>query len=673
MKNISLDKSRKIFPMILMIIGLAVMAVQLGTRQNIVALASLIYCCVMSAVIFLSLIIKKKVYAHMVYGYAFVGLGLLIFHIIWGADAGFGAFCSGLTGWSSAENPLFAGEGSILTRLAGNLLLGLPAIASLLGLYFVAKKSGMKSGVKTAVSAALSVLLMASSVLSVLTGNLRTKPVTERLWKGHDDYLDSIDKNTQGKPNVLIILMDDMGYGDTSLNGAIYDTPNMDSIGENGLNFENFYSGYSVCSPSRFAALTGRQPYRGYADNVIYPTVSTVSPFAQTRVYNSFEMGNNVDGMLGDEITIAEVFQQAGYATGAFGKWHLGDYGEYLPTNQGFDYFYGSHHVNDMKPFYHVAEENGEYTIVHGTEEMKDENGKKDQSKLTEWIHDEITTWITDTVTNSDEPFFAYYATPWPHGPVFAGDDYDGVSGMGTYVDCLTEFDTYLGDLFNTMEELGVLEDTIIIFTSDNGPALEGSTADLRGAKYLPYEGGQKVPFMIRWDNNGGLFEAGGTRSNSATFVDFFPTLIELCGITAQGENNVMPADRVIDGVSFVPAIKNDSVVHTEEHPILHMKREDIKAIQYTVPSQTIKDMYPDYDYDVLDNEYLTLKYFDKAPNDNSAFFDKSRKNWLHILTDDYQENYNRTTVYPEVSAKMNEELKGIQQDFKNNRRGIIE
>ena len=668
----SLDKSKKIFPIILMVVGIVVMAVQLITRLNLVALVSLIYCCVMSAVILLSLIIKKKVYAPMIYGYAFVGIGLLLFHIIWGADAGFGAFSSGLAGWSSAENPLFAGEGSILTRLAGNLILGLPAIASLLGLYLVAKKSGMKSGAKGAVSAVLSVLLMASSVLSVLTGNLRTKPVTERLWDGHDDYLNGVDKNTEGKPNVLIIMMDDMGYGDTSLNGAIYETPNMDSIGENGLNFENFYSSYSVCSPARFAALTGRYPYRGYADNVIYPTVSTFSPFAQTRVYNSFEMGNNVDGMLGDEITIAEVFQQAGYATGAFGKWHLGDYGEYLPTNQGFDYFYGSHHVNDMKPFYHVSEENGEYTIVHGVDEMKDENGKKDQSKLTEWIHEEITTWITDTVTNSDEPFFAYYATPWPHGPVFAGDDYDGVSGMGTYVDCITEFDTYLGQLFNTMEELGVLEDTIIIFSSDNGPALEGSTADLRGAKYLPYEGGQKVPFMIRWDNNGGLFEAGDTRSNSATFVDFFPTLIELCGITNGGENNVMPADREIDGVSFVPVIKNDSVVHTEEHPILHMKREDIKAIQYTVPSQTIKDMYPDYDYAVLDNEYITLKYFDKAPNDNSAFFDKSRKNWLHILTDDYQENYNRTTVYPEISAKMNEELKGIQQSFKENRRGII-
>lgn len=668
----SLDKSKKVFPIILMVIGIVIMAVQLITRLNLITLVSVLYCCIMSAIILISLIVKKKVYAPMVYGYAAASLGVVIFHVIWGADAGFGAFSTGLTGWSSVDNALFAGEGSILTRLLGNLLLIIPTAASLWGLFFVAKKTTGKDTLKKVLSSVLSVLLVASSVLYVLTMNMRTKPVAERLWEGHDDYLDGIDEETQGKPNVLLILMDDMGYGDTSLNGAIYDTPNMDSIGENGLNFENFYSSYSVCSPARFAALTGRYPYRGYADNVIYPTISTFSPFAMTRVYNSFEMGNNVDGMLGDEITIAEVFKSAGYNTGAFGKWHLGDYGEYLPTNQGFDYFYGSHHVNDMRPFYHVKEENGEYTIAHGVEEMVDENGKKDQGKLTEWIHEEITTWITDTVTNSDEPFFAYYSTPWPHAPVFVGDDYDGVSGMGTYVDCLTEFDTYLGELFNTMEELGVLEDTIIIFTSDNGPALEGSTNDLRGGKYLPYDGGQKVPFMIRWDNNGGLFEKGGTRESTATFVDFLPTLIELAGITSGGEANVLPSDRVIDGVSFVPTLKDDSVVHTEEHPILHMKREDIKAIQYTVDSQQVKDLYPDYTYDVLNNEYLTFKYFDKAPNDNSAFFDKTRKNWLHIMTDDYQENYNRTKVYPEIAEKMNEELQGIQKNFKENRRGII-
>lgn len=671
-EKFSLDKSKKAFPIILMIIGIVIMAVQLITRLNLITLVSVLYCCIMSAIILISLISKKKVYAPMIYGYAAASLGVVIFHVVCGADAGFGAFSTGLTGWSTLDNALFAGEGSFLTRLLGNILLIIPTAASLWGLYFVARKSTNKATLKKLLSSFLSVLLVASSILYVLTMNMRTKPVTERLWEGHDDYLDGIDEDTQGKPNVLLILMDDMGYGDTSLNGAIYDTPNMDSIGENGLNFENFYSSYSVCSPARFAALTGRYPYRGYADNVIYPTISTFSPFAMTRVYNSFEMGNNVDGMLGDEITIAEVFQSAGYNTGCFGKWHLGDYGEYLPTEQGFDYFYGSHHVNDMKPFYHVREENGEYTIAHGVEEMVDENGKKDQGKLTEWIHEEITTWITDIVTNSDDPFFAYYTTPWPHAPVFVGDDYDGTSGMGTYVDCLTEFDTYLGELFNTMQELGVLEDTIIIFTSDNGPALEGSTNDLRGGKYLPYDGGQKVPFMIRWDNNGGLFEKGETRKSSATFVDFLPTLIELAGITSGGEKNVLPSDRVIDGVSFVPTIKDDSVVHTEEHPILHMKREDIKAIQYTVDSQQVKDIYPDYTYEVLNNEYLTFKYFDKAPNDNSAFFDKTRKNWLHILTDDYQENYNRTKVYPEIAEKMNEELQGIQKEFKENRRGVI-
>ncbi len=673
-KKVSLDTSKKVFPIILMIIGIAVAAALLITRLNLVNLVCLLYCCIMSAIIFVSLIAKKKVYAPMIFGYAAASAGMIIFHIIFGADAGFGAFISDAAeGWSSADHTLFTGEGSILTRLLGNLLLALPSIVSLWGLFFIAKKKCNKSGLKKVLSGLMSILLMGASVFSVLMGNHRTKPVTERLWDGHDDYLDSVDETAKGKPNVLFILMDDLGYGDISLNGAIYDTPNIDSIGENGLNFENFYSSYSVCSPARFAALTGRYPYRGYADNVIYPTVQTSAAFAQTRVYNSFEMGNNCDGMLGDEITIAEVFQNAGYNTGAFGKWHLGDYGEYLPTNQGFDYFYGSHHVNDMYAFYHVSEKNGEYTIVHGADEMRDENGKKDQSMLTEWIHEEINTWITDIVTNSDEPFFAYYATPWPHGPVFAGDDFDGTSGMGTYVDCVTEFDTYLGKLFDNLEDLGVLEDTIIIFSSDNGPALEGSIADLRGGKYLAYEGGQKVPFMIRWDNNGGLFEKGETRENSGTFVDLLPTLIDLCDITVGGQENTLPSDRVIDGVSFMPVIEKDTPVHNEDHPILHMKREDIKAIQYTVSSKSVKEAHPDYKYSVLKNDYITFKYFDKIQNDNSAFWDKNRKNWLHILTDDYQENYNRTPVYPEVSEAMNAKLKEIQKSFADNRRGIIE
>ena len=667
MKNkIQLDTGKKVFPLILMGLGVAVMLATLIARLNLVCLVAVVYCCIMAAVMVLSLIAKNKVYAPMVLGYAAASLGIVLYFIIWGADAGFGAFTSGLAGFSSADHPLLTGEGNFFTRLLGNILLVLPSAASLWGLFFIAKKEFKKNGTKTALSGVFGVLLIATTVIYVLTMNLRSQPNTERLWEGHDDYLDKIDDAKSDNPNVLIVMMDDLGYGDVSLNGAIYDTPNIDSIGENGLNFENFYSSYSVCSPARFAALTGRYPYRGYADNVIYPTVDTISPFAATRLFNSFEMGANVDGMLGDEITIAEVFQNAGYSTGVFGKWHLGDYGEYLPTNQGFDYFYGSHHVNDMKPFYHVTEENGEWEIVHGTDELKD------QSNATEWIHEEITEWITDQV-KSGENFFAYYTSPWPHAPIYAGNNFDGTTGMGTYADCVTEFDYYLGELFGTLEDLGVLEDTIIIFTSDNGPALEGSTDNLRGGKYLAYEGGQKVPFMIRWDNaDGALGEAGTERKQSATLVDLFPTLIELCGITSEGKKNVLPADRELDGISMASLLKNDSVIHTEQHPILHMKREDVKAIQYTVETDAVIDFYK-YDYDVLTtNDYVTFKYFKRIQNDNSAFFDKFRKNWLHILTDDEGENYNRSSVYPEIADYSKDLLDSVMKDFKDNRRGKV-
>lgn len=667
-KNITLDTEKKVFPLIFMVIGLGLMLSLWILRLNIVAVVCVAFNCIMSAVIALSLIIKKKVYAPMVLGYAAASIGVVVYFIIWGADAGFGAFTSGLAGFNSADHPLLTGEGNFFTRLLGNLLLVLPTALALWGLFFIAKKSFTKEGVKKALSGVMSVLLMGTSVAYVLTMNLRSKPNTDRLWDGQDDYLNGVDKASKDNPNVLFIMMDDLGYGDVSLNGAIYDTPNIDSIGENGLNLTNFYSAYSVCSPARFAALTGRYPYRGYADNVIYPTVDTLSPFAQTRIFNSIEMGNNADGMLGDEITFAETFKAAGYSTGAFGKWHLGDYGEYLPTNQGFDYFYGSHHVNDMKPFYHVTEENGEWTIAHGTDELKD------QSQATKWIHEEITDWITEKA-QEDAPFFAFYASPWPHAPIYAGDDFDGTSGMGTYVDCVTEFDYYLGQLFDTMEKLGVLEDTIIVFTSDNGPALEGSVADLRGGKYLAYEGGQKVPFMIRWDNaNGALGEVGTERNNSAVLVDLYPTLVELAGITGNGgQKNYLPTDRTIDGISMASLLKDDAVIHTSEHPILHMKREKLKAIQYTMPTSEVKALYPDYTYDVLDNEYITFKYFEKIQNDNSAFWDKNRKNWLHILTDDYAENYNRTPVYPEISEQYKAKMHEIMDSFKENRRGIIE
>ena len=675
-KGIVFDKSKKVFPMIVMAIGIVLALALLIMRLNIVAVVNVAFMCVVVALMMLGIFIFKKLYIWNFITYAINGLAIVLYFSIWGADAGFGAFMSGKAGWSTLENTLTAGNDNFnfFVRLGGNILIILPCVLALLALYFVGKKQFEKKGAHVVITSIISLILAATSSFYVITMNLRSEPNVDRLWEGHDDYLNKVDKNTENKPNVLFILMDDLGWADVSINGGDFATPNIDRIGEEGVNFDNFYSSYSVCSPARFSLMTGRYPFRGYADNVIYPTFDTLSPFASTRIFNSIEMGNNCDGMLGDEITIAEVFQNAGYNTGAFGKWHLGDYGEYLPTNQGFDYFYGSHHVNDMTPFYHVQEENGEYEIVHGVDEMFVE-GKKDQSKLSEWIHGEINDWITDKVTNSDEPFFAYYATPWPHGPVFAGDDFDGTTGMGTYVDCVTEFDYYLGELFNTLEELGVMDDTIIVFTSDNGPALEGSTGELRGGKYMAYEAGQKVPFMIKWTNNGGLWDAGSTRKQSSVLADMFPTLIDLCGITGNnGQKSYLPADRTIDGVSMLPVLTEDTAIHNENHPILHMKREKLKAIQYTVSTTDVlnREEYKDYKYPVLiDNEFVTFKYFRKMQNDNPAFFDKTRKNWLFILNDDISESYNRTSTYPEIAKEMNEKMDEVMDNFKANRRGI--
>ena len=193
-KEISADTGKKIFPVILMIIGIALAVSLLFMQLNIVAVVAVAFNCIMSAVITLSLIIKKKVYAPMVLAYAASGLGVILYYIIFGADAGFGAFTTGLAGYASEDHPLFTGEGSVFTRLLGNILLASPWILSLTGLFLSAKHSFRRSGIKAAVCAVMCICLLGTSVLYVLTMNMRSKPNTERLWEGHDKYLSGIDK-----------------------------------------------------------------------------------------------------------------------------------------------------------------------------------------------------------------------------------------------------------------------------------------------------------------------------------------------------------------------------------------------------------------------------------------------------------------------------------------------
>lgn len=638
---------------------------------NIVALVGAVFLMATAVAMTVGVLVKKRVYMYMLFGYIAVSFGIITLYIFNGADGGWGAFTSARAGYSTANSFLQAGNGNFGTRLAGNLLIFSPMfilIPAIILIPIYVYKSGV---VQRALTTVACFLLIAMSVSLAFTMNLRLKPKVDRMWKGHDAYLNGIQngKTKADSPNVLFIMLDDLGYGDISLNGAIYPTPNIDSIGVNGLQFENFYSSYSVCSPARFAAMTGRYPYRGYADNVIYPTVNCMDPFARTRFFNAAELGANVDGMLGDEITIAETLKNAGYSTGLFGKWHLGDYGEYLPTNQGFDYFYGSHHVNDMDPFYHVEEVGGEYTVAVGADELKD------QKNATKLIHNHISDWITEQAS-SEKPFFAWYTSPWPHAPIYVGDEFKGKTGMGDYVDCVTEFDYYLGELFDTMKEAGVYDNTIIVFTSDNGPALQGSTADLRGGKYLAYEGGQKVPFLMQW-KNGNVWTSGDKVDGTATMIDLYPTLVDLCGVTDKdGNGSYMPFDREIDGVSMMPLLtKEDNIIHDDEHPILYMKREKIKSVSYSEKTADIlaRPEYADYGkYDVMtDRDYVSFKYFRNMQNDNVAFFDKRRVNWLHILSDDVGENYNRQKVYSTIATKMDGMITEWTEKFAKNRRGI--
>ncbi len=246
-------------------------------------------------------------------------------------------------------------------------------------------------------------------------------------------------------------------------------------------------------------------------------------------------------------------------------------------------------------------------------------------------------------------------------------------SGKETLVDCITEFDYYLGQLFDTLEELGELDNTIIMFTSDNGPALEGSTNDLRGSKGMVYEGGQKVPFFIRWGNNNGLFEAGTVRTQAATLTDLFPTLVEICGVSANSGTvlNYLPKDRVLDGISMVPLLKDDEVIHKKENPILYMKSGKLHSLQYSVDTDSIKD--ENNNHVINNHEYVSFKYFKNVQNDNPVFFNLRRKDWLILLTDDKGESYNRKNVYPMVAQEMDERLQQVMNDFKDSRRGIID
>ncbi|MEQ9022139.1 MAG: sulfatase [Pseudomonadales bacterium] len=341
----------------------------------------------------------------------------------------------------------------------------------------------------------------------------------------------------QEKPNIVVIFTDDMGYGDMSNNGhPTIKTANLDRMAAEGQKWTNFYVAASVCTPSRAGLLTGRLPVRsGMASS-------------QRRVL--FPDSNG--GLPQSEITIAEHLKSLGYSTGMVGKWHLGHLPEYLPTNNGFDSWYGIPYSNDMDMnFDLVAADNDEdwepRHVIHPEnpgvhwENPKSEywdvplmQGEEilerapDQHQLTKDYTERAVEFIQD---NKDGPFFLYLAHSMPHVPLFTSEEFMGVSTAGLYGDVIEEIDWSVGQVIKTLEEEGLAENTLVVFTSDNGPwhiykTQGGSAGPLRGAKGMVFEGGMREPTIFWWP---GKIQPAIVHDIGST-LDILPTSSRLAG-----------------------------------------------------------------------------------------------------------------------------------------------
>lgn len=320
-------------------------------------------------------------------------------------------------------------------------------------------------------------------------------------------------------PNVVVIFADDLGYGDLGCFGhPTIQTPHLDQMVREGLRLTQFYVAECVCTPSRAALLTGRLPIRnGMCSDT-------------KRVLFTDSLG----GLPAEEITLAEIAKSKDYATACIGKWHLGHLPPFLPTRQGFDSYYGIPYSNDMKPT----------VLLRGASVVED---PVDQTTLTVRYTAEAVSFIRQ---HRDQPFFLYLPHNFPHTPLFASEKFKGTSRRGLYGDVVTELDDSVGQVLQTLRDLELAENTLVLFTSDNGPWLirneaGGSAGLLRGGKGETWEGGMREPTIAWWP---GTIAAGGVSAELGCTTDLMATV---CGILDVAQ----PTDRTLDSYDLRPVL----------------------------------------------------------------------------------------------------------------------
>ena len=338
------------------------------------------------------------------------------------------------------------------------------------------------------------------------------------------------------RPSVVLIYCDDLGYADIGPFGAkAIRTPNLDRLAREGRSFTNFHVAQPVCSASRAALLTGCYPNRIGIHGALGP--------------------NAKHGIAAGETTMAEMLRDRGYATACVGKWHLGHLPPFLPTNHGFDRYFGLPYSNDMWPN-HPEARPGSYPplpLFANSKIIDPAVSPETQSTLTGLYTTEATQFIEQS---KDRPFFLYLAHSMPHVPLFAGKGFQGKSKNGTFADVIEEIDASTGAILSTLDRTGRTADTIVIFTSDNGPWLSygnhaGSAGPLREGKGTVWEGGVRVPCIMRWPGK----ITPGTRSNGmAMTIDLLPTM-------AQWTGSRLP-EHIIDGRDIGTVLTSDKEIN---------------------------------------------------------------------------------------------------------------
>ena len=343
-------------------------------------------------------------------------------------------------------------------------------------------------------------------------------------------------------PNVVVIFCDDLGYADIGPFGAKgYQTPNLDRLAKEGIKFTNFHVSQAVCSASRAALMSGCYNNR-------------------IGIHGALGPGSKI-GINASEMTMAEMFKQKGYATGMAGKWHLGDAKQFLPIHHGFDEYLGLPYSNDMWPFHPEqvkrvasgkAKKGGGYPklpLIEGDQVVDAEVTPQDQEQLTTRYTERAVQFITK---HKDQPFFFYLAHAMVHVPLHVSDKFKGKSGVGLFGDVMMEVDWSVGEVMKALEDNGVAQNTLLVFTSDNGPWLNygdhaGSAAPLREGKGTSWEGGVRVPFLARWPAK---IPAGSECREPAMTIDLFPTFAKLTGAA-------LPEHK-IDGKDIWPLLSGD-------------------------------------------------------------------------------------------------------------------